>query len=118
MVDTPSLIVSLRRTYRYQGKTYGPGADIEVPYGLAASLGLLPRVPATVSAPVSAPTVAGEFAVDALPVIAEPEPIGGIDNAVSELEALVATAGPTVPGPTAPARRGRKPKDSKTPARD
>lgn len=64
MVDTPSLIVSLRRTYRYQGKTYGPGADIEVPYGLAASLGLLPRVPATVPATVPAAESTNESAAE------------------------------------------------------
>ena len=32
--------VDLRRTYGYLGKYYGPGEGVEVPEGLATSLGL------------------------------------------------------------------------------
>lgn len=41
-----TVTVSLRRTYGYGGTYYGPGESVEVPVGLATSLGLMPNSPA------------------------------------------------------------------------
>lgn len=41
----PTVVVSMRRTYGYRGKNYGPGSNVTVPEGLASALGLLPNAP-------------------------------------------------------------------------
>jgi len=38
----PTVIVKLRGTFRYLGVSYGPGAAVAVPLGLARVLGLTP----------------------------------------------------------------------------
>lgn len=56
MGNQTTVTVKLRRTYGYGGKYYGPGESVEVPIGLADSLGLSPRRPPTdPDAPSQAP---------------------------------------------------------------
>ena len=38
-----TVLGDLKRTYRYQGKYYGPGINVKIPAGLAATLGIQPK---------------------------------------------------------------------------
>jgi hypothetical protein len=40
MASGPYILGDLKRTYRYQGKYYGPGLNVKIPAGLAATLGI------------------------------------------------------------------------------
>ena len=37
------IVGDLKRTYGYQGKSYGPGINMKIPAGLAATLGIQPK---------------------------------------------------------------------------
>lgn len=83
-----SITAALRRTYIYLGKAYGPGEQVEIPVGLATTLGI--SSDGEQEKPASAPGAASTSA--------DGKPLDYAALKVEELEAEATRRGLTVEG--------------------